>query len=109
MRVLLDECVDWRLLRDLGEFDTRTVAQMGWRGTKNGALLTLAASEFDVFVTIDQNLAFQQNVPSLPIAVVVLQARTTRLADLRSLAEPLRAVIRKAETGILYHVRSTPE
>lgn len=106
MRVLLDECVDWRLLRDLNEFDTRTVAQMGWRETKNGALLALAAEHFDVFLTLDQNLAFQQNVESLPLAVVIVHGRSTRLADLRLEAAGLREVIRNAARGQLYHVGS---
>jgi hypothetical protein len=52
MKILLDECVDWRLLRDLGPHDVRTVRQLGWAKIKNGALLKLAAAEFDVFVTV---------------------------------------------------------
>jgi hypothetical protein len=49
MRVLLDECVDWRLLRDLDDHDAKTVKQLGWEKVKNGALLQLAANHFDVF------------------------------------------------------------
>lgn len=51
---------------------------MGWIATKNGELLALAASSFDVFVTVDRNLSFQQNLETLPIAVIVLAARTNR-------------------------------
>ncbi len=61
MRVLLDECVDWRLLRDLHSFDVKTVRQMGWTEIRNSALLSLAEKHFDVFVTVDRNLSFQQN------------------------------------------------
>ena len=53
MRILLDECVDWRLLRDLGEFEVKTVKQLGWEHTDDGDLLSLAAAQFDVFVTVD--------------------------------------------------------
>jgi len=93
MRLLLDECVDWRLLRDLRNFEAKTVGQMGWTGIKNGALLTRAEGEFDVFVTADKNLSFQQNVQELRIAVVVLRGRSLRLADLRKLVPKLIAAL----------------
>lgn len=67
MRVLLDECVDWRLSRDLIGHDVRTARQMGWQSIKNGELLALATDHFDVFVTVDRNLAFQQAVPDSPL------------------------------------------
>lgn len=51
MRVLLDECVDWRILRDLSGLDAKTVRQMGWTETSNGALLALAAAHLHLFVT----------------------------------------------------------
>ena len=85
MRVLLDECVDWRLLREIDGHAVKTARQMGWNTIKNGELLALAAKEFDVFVTVDRNLSFQQNVSALLIAVIVLRARSNRLADLRRL------------------------
>jgi hypothetical protein len=52
----------------------KTVVEMGWGGVKNGALLTLAAKEFDAFLTVDKNLPYQQNVANLPVAVIVLEA-----------------------------------
>ena len=93
MKVVLDECIDWRLLRDLAGHDVRTVRQMGWTTTKNGALLSLAAEHFDVFVTVDRNLAFQRPVDSLPLTVVVVRARSNRLADLRPLVPKLLAAL----------------
>jgi hypothetical protein len=99
MRVLLDECVDWRLLRDLTQYDVRTVKQLGWEKIKNGALLRLAATEFDVFVTVDGNLPYQQNVSALEIAVIVLRGRTTRLPDLRELLPLLHAAVEAPRTG----------
>lgn len=62
MKVLLDECIDWRLLRDFPEHHVRTVKQLGWEHVKNGALLRLVASDFDVFVTVDKDLPHQQNL-----------------------------------------------
>lgn len=54
----------------------------GWSGVKNGNLLALAASEFDVLLTMDQNLEFQQNLTALPIAVLVVEAASNRLEHL---------------------------
>ena len=99
MRVLLDECVDWRLSRDIVGHDVRTTRNMGWNTVKNGELLALAAAEFDVFVTVDRNLSLQQNLVSVPIAVLVLKARTNRLADLRPLIPQLLSAIAGSTPG----------
>jgi hypothetical protein len=55
VKILLDECVDRRLARELAGHEVKTVPQMGWAGIKNGELLTLAEKEFEAFVT-DRNL-----------------------------------------------------
>jgi hypothetical protein len=98
VKVLLDECVDWRLARDIVGHEVRTARQMGWSAIKNGALLALASSEFDVFLTLDRNLSFQQNL-SDKLAVIVLQAKSNRLADLRPLAPLLLEAITSAKRG----------
>ena len=86
MKILLDECVPRRLAQDfLGEHAVNTVPAMGWSGLDNGALLAAAETNFDVFLTIDQNLIFQQSITGFDIAVVVLCAKTNRYEDLRSL------------------------
>ncbi len=72
MRVLLDECVDTRLAPHIAGFETRTVHDQGWAGITNGKLLALAEAEFDVFVNVDRNRSFQQNLPSFAIAVVLI-------------------------------------
>jgi hypothetical protein len=77
----------------------RTARQMGWSAIKNGELLNLVSREFDVFVTVDQNLSFQQNTKELRIAVVVLCARTNRLSDLLPLVPDLLAAIPGAKPG----------
>jgi len=100
VRILLDECVDWRLARDIVGHDVKTARQMGWTTIKNGALLTLASKQFDVFVTVDRNLAAQQNLAAFPIAVIVLQARSNRLAELRLLVPNLLAAIEPAQPGV---------
>ena len=59
MKILLDECIDRRLAKEIVGHDVKTVPQMGWATIKNGELLSLAEKEFDIFLTIDRNLSFQ--------------------------------------------------
>ncbi len=100
MRILIDECVDWRLSRDIVGHDVKTARQMGWASIKNGELLALAAQQFDAFVTVDRNLSFQQNVVAFPIAIIVLRACTNRLSDLRPLIPALLSALRTSKAGI---------
>jgi hypothetical protein len=72
VKLLLDECIDRRFARELTGHDVRTVPQMNWAAKKNGELLALAETEFEVFVTVDRNLSFQQNLPKFNIAVLIL-------------------------------------
>ena len=74
---------------------------MGWTAVKNGELLALAEEQFDVFVTVDRNLSFQQNLSALSIAVIVLYAKTNRLADLRPLVSKVLAAIESALPGAI--------
>jgi hypothetical protein len=96
---LLDECVDWRLSRHLIGHDVKTARQMGWSTIKNGELLALASGQFDVFVTVDRNLSFQQNLSAFPIAILVLEATTNRLADLVPLVPELLAALGSVMPG----------
>lgn len=93
MKLLLDECVDRRLARQTSGHEVATVVGLGWAGASNGALLAQAAGRFEVFVTVDRNLAFQQRINNLSLAVVVLRARSNRLADLRALVPRLLQVL----------------
>ena len=103
MKVFLDECVDWRLTREIVGHDVSTARQMGRTAIKNG-VLALASQHFDVFVTVDRNLAFQQNLEGLSIAVIVLRAHTNRLADLKPLVPNLTAAIGSAAPGTVLFV-----
>ncbi len=104
MKVLVDECVDWRLSRDIVGHDVKTARQMGWSTIRNGELIASAAKEFDVFVTVDRNLSFQQNLPAFSIAVIVLRAKSNRLSDLRPLVPELLASIPTAKPGAVTYV-----
>ncbi len=93
MRLLLDESIPVKFRRSLPNHDIRTVVEMGWSGVKNGKLLALAADNFDAFVTVDKNLPYQQNLTTLPIAVVVLDAVSNELPALLRLLPALDQVL----------------
>lgn len=84
MKVLVDECAPRALKYALAAHghECLTVQEAGWSGKENGELLTLAEAEFDVLVTLDTNLKFQQNLEGRKIAIVVLRAQSNRLSDL---------------------------
>lgn len=99
MKLLLDECVDQRLAAEIQGHAVKTVPEMGWASFKNGQLLSLAQYDFDVFITVDRNLPYQQRLPTFNIAVVILQAPTNRLADLKPLVPRLLAELQTAPVG----------
>lgn len=99
MKILLDECVDRRFAKELPGHSVKTVPQMGCATIKNGELLALAEKEFDVFLTVDGNLAFQQNLTKFNLAVLVLQAHTNRLADLKPLAPKVLSILPSLTKG----------
>ncbi len=100
MKVFLDECVDWRISRENVGHEVKTARQMAWSTIKNGELLALVAKEFEVLVTVDRNLSFQQNLPAFDIAVIVLRAKSNRLADRQPLVPELLASIPTAKRGV---------
>lgn len=99
MRILLDECIDRRLAKEFAGYEVLTVPQMEWAGIKNGQLLALAAVEFDVFITVDRNLPLQQKLSQFDVAVVVLQAVSNRVVDLKPLIPEVVAILGTAPKG----------
>ncbi|TFZ06241.1 hypothetical protein EZ313_06245 [Ramlibacter henchirensis] len=93
MRLLLDECVPARLRNALPAHEVSTVPEQGWAGVKNGALLALAAAQFDALITVDKNLPYQQSARNLPVAVVVLDSPSNALSALLHLVPALEAVL----------------
>ena len=105
LRVLLDESVPHDLLLHLKPFDTATVQSLGWAGVKNGVLLrTAREAGFHVLVTVDRRLEYQQNIPKSGLALVVLQAPSTRMPDLLPLIPALSAAPLEARAGEVVHV-----
>lgn len=99
MRLLLDESVPKRLRQHLPAHDVKTVVEMGWSGVKNGALLALAGSGFDAFITVDKNLPYQQNLTTLPVAVVVLNASSNEISHLLPLMTHLESTLAQLKPG----------
>ena len=79
MKILLDECVPLPLREILDGDDCRTAQQMGWKNIRNGELLDLAEGEFDVFITADQGVRYQQNLTGRKIRILELSTNKLRL------------------------------
>jgi hypothetical protein len=108
VRVLLDECVPRRLKHELLGHEARTGPEMGWASKRNGELLTLAVgAHFDVLLTVDRNLSFQQDVSAFDIAVVVLVVRSNTLEALRPLVPQLLRCSETVERRRVTVVRSS--
>lgn len=100
MRVLLDECVPRPLRRQFPAHDVWTIRDMGWAGKKNGELLALmAANGFEVLLTVDQNLRFQQNLASVGVAIVIMVTVSNRLPDLLPLVPAVEAAFATIQPG----------
>ncbi|MEO8436481.1 MAG: DUF5615 family PIN-like protein [Pyrinomonadaceae bacterium] len=99
MRLLLDECVPRKLKGDLVGHEVATVVEAGYGGMKNGVLLRAAAGNYDVLITVDQNLPRQQNIRSLEIAVLVLVAAGIKYDDTKALIPQLMAALKTIKPG----------
>jgi nucleoside-triphosphatase THEP1 len=97
--VLLDECVTRKLKREFIGHDVVTVDEVGMKGLKNGNLLRSASGRFDVLVTVDRSLPFQQNVKSYNIAVLVLAARKNSYDALSSLIPQALEALKSINIG----------
>ena len=100
MKVLLDECIPRKLKFALPEHGCKTAPEAGFAGQKNGRLLSLAEDAgFELFLTVDKGLPYQQNLAGRRIAILVVSARSNRLADLLPHLEACRAVMNSIRPG----------
>ncbi len=97
MKILLDECVPWPMHHLLDGHECRTAQQEGWGGIKNGRLLQLAEGEFNLFITSDQNLRYQQNLSGRSIAI--LELSTNKLRRIKTAAVLIQAAIAAIKAG----------
>ena len=107
MRVLLDECLPKKLKRSLAGHEVKTVPECGWAGCKNGHLLGLAQEHFDVFLTVDRNLSFQQSLERYDIAVVVLVAASNAIEVLEPLMPSVIQVLPSLRPGVIIQIGAT--
>jgi Domain of unknown function (DUF5615) len=105
MRVLLDECVPRVLRNDISGHEVRTVAEVGWAGVKNGELLRLAATAFDVLIPVDRKLEYRQSFKGVALAVIVIHASSNDIVALRPLMPTVLDFIAQAKPGFVTHVR----
>ncbi len=106
MRILLDECVPRPLRNELAGHYVKTVRQMGWAGIQNGDHLRLAEEAFDVFLTVDRNLEYQQNLSGTKIAVIVLVARSNNYQDLQPLMPSVEQALQSIQPEVLVRIES---
>jgi hypothetical protein len=104
MRVLLDECLPRKLKREFPAHEARTVPEMGWATKKNGELLKLAVDHFDVLVTVDRSLAYQQNITSMSISIVSIKSRSNRLIDLLPSVPKILEALTKIQPGQIIRI-----
>ena len=105
MRLLLDECVTRYIKRDLGTHQVDTLQDARFKGLKNGVLLRAASGKYDVLITVDQNIPFQQNLGTFTIAVLILIARNNTYAMLKPLVPNALAVLETIQPGDMIRVR----
>jgi Domain of unknown function (DUF5615) len=104
MKVLLDECIPRKLKREIANHEVVTVTEHRWSGIVNGELLKLAETEFDIFLTVDQNLSFQQNLKNFNIGIILMVARNNRLKTLLPLMPAVRAAIQDTKPGEIIRI-----
>ncbi len=102
MRILLDECVPWPMHKLLAGHDCTTAQRRGWGGFTNGDLLRLAEGEFDLFITSDQNLRYQQNLAGRTMPI--LELSTNDLRRIQAAAAEIETVVRTLRPGEFRHL-----
>ncbi len=107
MQILFDESVTWALRPILlGEHEVATAKYLGWDSKSNGELMKLARDKFDVLITADQSIPYQQNITEADVAVVVLVARTNGINDLKPLVPELLNRLNDLKRGEIIRIEA---
>jgi hypothetical protein len=107
VKILFDQCVAKPLRREFSHHEIKTAREMGWQALKNGNLLDQAqAAGFEILLTVDQNLRYQQNLQGRSIAVVVMIAGGITIEDLRPLVPAVEKTLLDVQPGQVYEVRA---
>ncbi len=108
MHVLLDENLDWRLVRYFdADFQVTTVSRQRWQGMRNGELLNRAAVVFDALVTMDRGIEYQQNLRKYTIGVILISAKSNRIEDIRPAMLRVNEALREVQPGHVIHVSAS--
>ena len=99
MKILIDECLPRKLKRELSEHDVQTVPEAGWAGRKNGELLKLMSGVYDVFITVDSNMQYQQVLEQAQVGFIVLSAHNNKLETLLPLMEQVKITLETIQAG----------
>ena len=108
MRILIDENLPRKLAAHLSGHECRTVVQCGWSGKKNGELLAEADPLFDLLLTLDKNLPYQQDLTTKRIAVLIVRARSNRIQDLLPILPECLAAVASIQPGQVVRIGSLP-
>jgi predicted nuclease of predicted toxin-antitoxin system len=106
VRILLDECVPARLRKAFPGHSVQSVTQSGWRTSKDGPLLSFAASRFDVFVTVDRKLEQQNDLGKFKVGFVIARVPNNRLDGFEPIFELLKEAAEKVRPGEVIHIVS---
>ncbi len=99
MKLLLDECVPRRLKREFSEYVVSTIDEAGFKGLRNGNLILAACGSFKILITVDKNIRHQQNTDDLPIAIVILSAKSNRYESLLPLIPETLRILGEIKIG----------
>ena len=104
MKLLLDECVTRRLKRDLSGHEVHTVEDAGFKGLENGDLLKAASGAYEVLITVDRNLPYQQNIAGLNIAILILAAKRNSYVSLKPLIPRALSALQTIKVGDIIRI-----
>jgi predicted nuclease of predicted toxin-antitoxin system len=104
MRILIDECVDPRIKQLFDAHEVADVHECGWGGLEDAPLLLMAQDSFDVFLTLDRKLEFQQNISKLRLGLLVVQVQKNQIAFYRAIRTEILAAVSEIRPGNVIHV-----
>ena len=104
-KILLDECIPRPLAQNLPGHYVRTAPQMGWASISNGKLIELAEVDFEVFITVDKGILYQQSLRSTVLGFIVLRVRSNRLEDLLPLVPDILANLAAIQAGDIVELK----
>jgi hypothetical protein len=107
MRLLLDECVTRFVKRDLTEHDMLAVNEARLKGLRNGALLQAATGRFDILITVDENIPYQQTIRSFTIAILIIVAKSNAYVALKPLMPQALEALKQIKPGEVLRVEAT--